>query len=155
MMAKAGRPLLHCSMCGLDFEQTDSVCADSCPLGVACGHVRCPSCSFEFPAPGRASRWLGRIFGKTNGNGNGNGHATALAGSVSATLDRLPSGARCRLQRLGCTSSGRRNTLTVFGMVPGTEIMLLQRHPSYVVRVGETELGLDEEIAREIYVEPL
>ena len=153
MRLDVGRPLLHCSMCGLEFEQTDTVCAHGCPLGVACGHVRCPNCSFEFPAPGRASRWLGRIFGKKNGNGHGD--AVQLDGGVAATLDRMPSGARCRLQRLGCGSSGRRNTLTVFGMTPGTEIMLLQRHPSFVVRVGETELGLDEEIAREIYVEPL
>ena len=151
MIPKVGRPLLHCSMCGLEFEQTDTVCAHGCPLGVACGHVRCPNCSFEFPAPGRASRWLGRIFGKTNGNG----HAVELDGGATVTLDRVRSGARCRLMRLGCGSSGRRNTLTVFGMTPGTEITLLQRHPSFVVRVGETELGLDEEIAREIYVEPL
>jgi Fe2+ transport system protein FeoA len=40
-------------------------------------------------------------------------------------------------------------------MIPGSEMTLLQRHPSYVVRIGETELGLDEEIAREIFVKPI
>ena len=143
------RPFLHCSLCGLEFEQTDTVCAHGCPMGVTCGHVRCPNCSFEFPAPGRSARWIERLFGRTVQHGRD----AALGATV--TLDRLRSGERGRLQRLGCGSAGRRNTLTVFGMTPGTEITLLQRHPSYVVRVGETELGLDEEIAREIYVEPI
>ena len=143
------KPYLHCSLCGLEFEQTDTVCAHGCPMGVTCGHVRCPNCSFEFPAPGRSARWIERLFGRSGQNGR----ETALGATV--TLDRLRSGDRCRLQRLGCGSSGRRNTLTVFGMTPGTEITLLPRHPSYVVRVGETELGLDEGIAREIYVEPI
>lgn len=148
-MSRAAYPLLRCSLCGLEFEQTDTVCAHGCPMGVTCGHVRCPNCSFEFPAPGHTAGWIGRLFGRTNGSG------LALVAGSTVTLDRLRSGDRCRLQRLGCGSSGRRNTLTVFGMTPGTEITLLQRHPSYVVKVGETELGLDEEIAREIYVQPI
>jgi Fe2+ transport system protein FeoA len=45
--------------------------------------------------------------------------------------------------------------LTVFGLTPGTEITLLQRHPSFVLRVGETEVGLDKQIARQILVEKL
>ena len=56
------------------------------------------------------------------------------------------------LLQLTCMSYTRRNTLTVFGLTPGTEITLLQRAPSFVIRVGETELGLDREIAQGIYV---
>ncbi|HXV76772.1 MAG TPA: FeoA family protein [Candidatus Polarisedimenticolaceae bacterium] len=140
---------LHCSLCGLDFEKTDTVCQRGCPLGVACGHVRCPNCAFEFPEPRRPAQWLRRILGR-----RGRLDLRALEGAT-VTLDRLDSGTRCRLQHLGCRSHGRRNTLTVFGMTPGTEIELLQRQPSFVVRVGETEVGLDEEIAREIYVKPI
>jgi Fe2+ transport system protein FeoA len=137
---------LHCALCGLDFEKTDSVCQHGCPLGVACGHVRCPNCAFEFPEPPKSAQWLRRIFGRRSKAG-----PESFAGAT-VTLDRVESGTRCELRHLGCRKPGRRNTLTVFGMTPGTEIELLQRHPSFVVRVGETEVGLDEEIAREIYV---
>jgi Fe2+ transport system protein FeoA len=140
---------LHCSLCGLEFEKTDTVCAHGCPLGIACGHVRCPNCAFEFPEPPKSMRWLRRVFGRRKKI-----DLEALNGAT-VTLDRLDSGTRCELQHLGCGSNSRRNTLTVFGMTPGTEMELLQRQPSFVVRVGETEVGLDEEIAREIYVKPI
>ena len=42
----------------------------------------------------------------------------------------------------------------LFGLVPGSEIELVERQPAYVIRVGETELALDAEIAREILIEP-
>jgi Fe2+ transport system protein FeoA len=152
MKTDGGKPLyLHCTLCGLEFEKTETVCAHGCPMGLSCNHVRCPNCNFEFPEPPRSTRWLGRMFRRRrrhrHGQRGGNGETT--------TLDRMRSGERCKLHRLGCNNSGRRNTLTVFGMTPGTEFVLLQRHPSYVIRIGETELGLDEEIAREIHVKPI
>lgn len=53
-----------------------------------------------------------------------------VAPSLHATLDRLAG----------------------FGIVPGSTMRLHQKTPSYVVQVGETTVGLDEEIARGIYV---
>ena len=146
-----GKPVfLQCSMCGLEFEKTDTVCGHGCPMGLSCGHVRCPNCNFEFPAPSGSVRWLRRVF-----NGGRRRRARRGFNGATVTLDRLQSGERCTVERLGCGNTGRRNTLTVFGMIPGSEMTLLQRHPSYVVRIGETELGIDEEIAREIFVKPI
>lgn len=45
--------------------------------------------------------------------------------------------------------------LTSLGVTPGTELMITQRHPSIVLRIGETEIAVDEEIADEIYVKRL
>jgi len=73
----------------------------------------------------------------------------------AVALDRLASGEKAELLELSCMSGSRRNTLTVFGLTPGTVITLLQRSPSFVIRVGETELGLDREIAQGIYVKRL
>ena len=42
--------------------------------------------------------------------------------------------------------------LAGFGVVPGSTMHLHQKTPSYVVQVGETTVGLDEEIAKGIYV---
>ena len=142
-MAEKRAEYLQCSLCGFEFEKLDSVCASGCPLGAHCGNVRCPNCNFEFPAPSRAARWMRGWFRR---------RPVVPTGVASVGLDRIPAGSLCLLDHLGCASGGRRNTLTVFGLTPGTEFTLLQRHPSYVIRVGETELGLDEEIAREIFV---
>ncbi|MBN1504205.1 MAG: metal-dependent transcriptional regulator [Candidatus Eisenbacteria bacterium] len=53
-----------------------------------------------------------------------------IAPALHATLDRLAG----------------------FGVVPGSKIRLHQKTPSYVVQVGETTVGLDEEIAKGIFV---
>jgi len=48
----------------------------------------------------------------------------------------------------------RMDRLAALGVIPGSEIRLRQRSPSYVIEVGETTIALDPEIAREIYVKP-
>ena len=141
--------LVPCPMCGIEFERTETVCERGCVLAKACDSVRCPSCDYEFPENAKTVTWFQRIFSrrkplpKPPENGN------------SATLDKMRAGERAELIQLTCMSPTRRNTLTVFGLTPGTEITLLQRSPSYVIRVGETELGLDREIAEGIYVRKL
>ncbi len=46
----------------------------------------------------------------------------------------------------------RMDRLAAMGVIPGSEIRLHQRAPSYVIEVGETTIALDAEIAGEIYV---
>lgn len=42
--------------------------------------------------------------------------------------------------------------LTAFGILPGTDIALLQTFPSFVLAVGGTRLAMDREIAAAILV---
>ncbi len=65
----------------------------------------------------------------------------------------LKSGDRATVLCMGGQNPSRHNTLAVFGLVPGAEVVLLQKQPSCVLRVGETELALDSDIAREILVQ--
>ena len=62
-------------------------------------------------------------------------------------------GERVRVLCLGARSSGRYLRLAAFGLVPGSELELLERRPACVVRIDETELALDPDIAGEILVE--
>jgi Fe2+ transport system protein FeoA len=129
----------------MEFQPADTVCAHGCPLGKDCHNVRCPNCNYEFPETEKRFAWLRRIFDRRS--------VPALPDDVErVALDRLRKGERGELLDMARMGSGRRNSLTVFGLTPGTEILLLQRRPSYVIRVGETELGLDREIARQIFV---
>ncbi len=68
-------------------------------------------------------------------------------------VTRLRHGDRATVVCMGGSNPSRHNTLAVFGLSPGAEIILVQQQPSCVVRVGETELALDAEIAREILVQ--
>jgi len=137
---------LHCPMCGIEFERAGSVCERSCPISSACKTVRCPACDYEFPEDARSVTWVRRLFRRRNAVPRPPMDEQAVA------LDSLSAGEKAELLELSCMSGSRRNTLTVFGLTPGTVITLLQRSPSFVIRVGETELGLDREIAEGIYV---
>ncbi len=46
----------------------------------------------------------------------------------------------------------RLDKLSSFGVIPGSTIKLHQKTPSYIIKVGETDLAIDEDIAKEIYV---
>ncbi|MFB0516886.1 MAG: metal-dependent transcriptional regulator [Candidatus Neomarinimicrobiota bacterium] len=70
-------------------------------------------------------------------------------------LTRLSVGERARVAFLTPSFHQRFDRLVAFGINPGVVLDLHQRTPAYVVRVGETELALDPEIADEIYVRPL
>ncbi len=49
-------------------------------------------------------------------------------------------------------SKARLEKLSTFGLVPGAIVRLVQKHPSYVLEIGETTLALDGEIVDKIYV---
>jgi Fe2+ transport system protein FeoA len=139
---------LTCPMCGFEFERTDTLCAHGCPLGALCHLVRCPGCEYEFPETPPTVSFVKRILRKRLPV------VTGLPPGVRTASD-LRTGQRARVLCLGSTVTERHRTLTVYGLGPEAEITLVQRQPACVIRIGETELALDPEIARDILVEPL
>ena len=70
-------------------------------------------------------------------------------------LSRLGVGKSARVAFLTPSFHKRFDRLAAFGINPGVALNLHQRKPAFVVRLGETELALDPEIADEIYVRPI
>ena len=62
-------------------------------------------------------------------------------------LVSLPLGARGRIVFVAPRHHDRMDRLAAFGIVPGSEIRLRQKAPSFVLEVGETTIALDPEIA--------
>ena len=56
---------------------------------------------------------------------------------------------------IGTREESRMEKLAILGFLPGNRIRLEQRRPSYIVRVDETQLGLDDAIVEEIFVRHL
>lgn len=143
---------LTCPMCGFEFARGDTLCAHGCPLGSMCRLVRCPSCKYEFPETPAAVGLFRRIFVRKRSLPVA-ANETHLPETVRAASELRP-GQRATVLCVGSNASDRHRTLTVFGVVPGAAIRVVQQQPACVIRVGETELALDREIAREILVEP-
>jgi DtxR family Mn-dependent transcriptional regulator len=75
--------------------------------------------------------------------------------TVRPLVTGLPSfdlGTPARIVFIAPRFHDRMDRLAALGVIPGSEIRLHQRSPSYVIEVGETTIALDPEIAREIYV---
>jgi DtxR family Mn-dependent transcriptional regulator len=67
-------------------------------------------------------------------------------------LSSFELGARGRIVFIAPKFHDRMDRLAALGVVPGSELRLHQRSPSYVIEVGETTIALDPEIASEIFV---
>lgn len=59
---------------------------------------------------------------------------------------------KVRVVRLLPVGESQLRKLTAFGILPGAEIEILQTYPTYVLRIGYTQIALDYEIAKNIIV---
>ena len=66
-----------------------------------------------------------------------------LAAGESGTIARVASADPSRLVKLSS-----------LGIMPGVEITLVQRRPAVVVRIAESQVALDPEVAEDIWIEP-
>ncbi len=134
---------MQCPLCRWEFVRKDTACTHGCPLGKWCRLVRCPNCGYEFSEP-HARGWLARLFHRELPPPPS--HCELL------DLTQLEAGEETEVVCLNCAHASRKNTLAVYGISPGNHIALRQKRPHYIVRVGETELALETDIAREILV---
>ena len=67
-------------------------------------------------------------------------------------LSELPAGHEGRVAYVDTTNGRRLEHLSSLGIVPGVVLRLLQKRLAAVVQVGETEVAIDFDIARQIYV---
>jgi DtxR family Mn-dependent transcriptional regulator len=73
-------------------------------------------------------------------------------GPIVAGLADLNPGQGGRIAYIQSRQSREIQKLMAIGILPGTPIHLIQRYPSYVFEVGNTQYAVDKNIANEIYV---
>lgn len=67
-------------------------------------------------------------------------------------LRELEPGEEGRITFIAPKEHARIDKLSSLGVVPGSTVKLHQKQPTFVLRIGETDLAIDEDIAKEIYV---
>lgn len=67
-------------------------------------------------------------------------------------IHRVKPGQTAQVVELKSGDAGRLDRLGAFGLVPGSWVVVQQIQPALILRVGETEISIDENVAREILV---
>jgi Fe2+ transport system protein FeoA len=120
-------------------------------MGSRCNLICCPNCGYQVvdESKSRFANLLHRLWpppGQSQEKGQ-----QARESSV-VPLTHIPVGRTVEVCRLADMPPNRMTRLSAFGLVPGSRVEVLQRRPAPVVRVGETELALSEQILGQIWV---
>jgi DtxR family transcriptional regulator, Mn-dependent transcriptional regulator len=71
---------------------------------------------------------------------------------IVVTCDQLRVGESARIAYFSTREHSRLLKLSALGISPGISLKLIQKWPAYVVQCEETEIALEPEVARNIYV---
>jgi len=72
--------------------------------------------------------------------------------SIVFPLSQLDPGEEVKLAYIVTTNHGYLHKLLSLGLIPGVKIILHQKFPSFIIKVNETQIAVDEEVANLIYV---
>ena len=72
--------------------------------------------------------------------------------SIVVPLSKIDIAEEVTLSYIVTTNHDYMHKLLSLGMVPGTKLKLHQKFPTYIVKVNETQIALDAEVANLIYV---
>ena len=73
--------------------------------------------------------------------------------SPSRPLSSLALGETGTIARVAAADPGRLVKLSSLGLMAGVEVTLLQRRPAVLVRIAETQVALDPDVAADIWIE--
>ena len=71
---------------------------------------------------------------------------------IVSSCDQMDVGESARVAYLSTGEHSRLLRLSALGVTPGISIRLLQKWPSYIIECDETEIAVEEDVARNIYV---
>jgi len=138
---------MNCPLCGFEFDETSLQCHTACAMSASCAMVCCPQCGYQMVDERRsvAAGWLRRLFWRQ-------APASRPAPGGLKRLSELTPGQSGEVVTIATHQVARLDRLSALGVVPGSIVTVAQRTPAFVLRVGETELTVDESIAHEILI---
>jgi len=72
--------------------------------------------------------------------------------SPARSITELESGKKARVAYINTRSNSRMHQLTQLGIKPGAQIWVHQKYPTFVLRIDNTQIALDESVAQDILV---
>lgn len=82
------------------------------------------------------------------------GKSARDAARVVCLLKELEVKSHGKIAYLATNNPGRLNKLMAMGVLPGLSITMVQKFPSYVFQIGQSQFAVDQELAEGVYVRP-
>jgi Fe2+ transport system protein FeoA len=144
--------MMRCALCGFEFDQTQMACHASCALNAHCAVICCPNCGHQTvdESASKVAQGVRRLMNRVARRGLGAEQATGKP----IRLSELWPGQSATVISVESQNSLRLERLSVYGVVPGCQLTLEQRQPTFVARVGFTELSFERDVADEMLVQP-
>lgn len=73
-------------------------------------------------------------------------------GKVVSPLNKLQANQKGKVVYIHTTDNKKLQKLMAMGVLPGMGISLIQKFPSYVFQIGQSQFAIDKELAENIYV---
>jgi Fe2+ transport system protein FeoA len=135
---------MSCPLCGARFDPDTEIACGSCPMHGACTLACCPECGYTTVDIGssRSAGLLAKLF-----------PTRKQETIVAATLDVAALGEDVAIAGFAeDMTTGHRELLRAYGIEPGRIVRVGQHSPVTVVRVDETEIALEADLARLIFI---
>jgi len=116
-------------------------------MSSGCGLVKCPNCGYENPKEPSLYRWLAQKKDETKA-----AVASTREEAFTSSVAALHTGMRGQIVRIDQTNKTRLRKFLAMGLLPGVNMELLRRFPSYLIKMGHTQIAIDAEMAAGIYV---
>ncbi len=141
--------MLACPLCGYRFDPATEPACRLCPLQGKCAMVCCPACGHTTIDPSRS-----RLASLFDGFLSRRRQLKQLQDD-GGTLAGIPPGSTATVTGFSVDmASIHRERLQAYGLTPGREVTVVRHSPVTVIRVGNSELALEAELARQVHTGP-
>lgn len=144
-------PVTTCALCGHKYPPESHQECISCPVQSDCNIICCPECGYSDvdPSKSKVVNWISsNIFNSKDDNRT----QIALDNPPNITVADLPPGTEAIVFSLGGIHETRREQLMAYGLAPGRCVQVLQHNPATILKVDQTELAIEDDVARRIIV---
>ena len=150
---------MRCRLCGCEFDLTNMACHAECPLGSHCNLICCPNCGYQVVDESKSfvAKLLHRLWPSSSEEQRPEQPQQKITRQQSkrecVPLSHIPAGKPVKIHSFTDLPPSRLTQLIAFGLAPGTLVEILQRRPESIIRIGQTELALGEEILAKIWIQ--
>ena len=136
---------MKCTLCGSEFDEVKAhATCQGCGFVKGCELVKCPCCGFEnAPVP----RWAKKLFWKKKRKKNGKS-----SNQSTLRLDELEVNQKVSVSFIQIEDKNALQKIIAMGVLPNSELILLQKFPSFVFQMGFSQFSIDKELASCIHV---